>query len=272
MITRDEVIWLYRCLFGREPDDEGAIIEHQKQPSFEAARKALMRSAEFRIRASIEPIHDMKYRSSFSPISIAVTSIVKNEEARISTMIESVLPISDMVVLVDTGSTDATVKVATSFLARTAHLTKTIPFKDFAQARNAAIALVPESIDWILMLDADEYIVREDYARIFDLVRRQDVDAWKLPRYNFVDADGTKPVVVYPDYQGRLFRNRIDDPIRYRGKAHEVLENVRMWGTAPMNSAEIGGPHIHHSGAVNQSRERWQEKHDFYKSLLSPEI
>ncbi len=120
------------------------------------------------------------------------------------------------------------------------------------------------------MIDADEHFVPEDYWRLNALLDAP-FDAWQLPRYNFYDQAKSEAPKPYPDYQRRLFRNRQEKPIRFRGNVHEEPVNVETWGIAPASEAGpngfVGGPHIHHMGQVNLSQERWQQKHDFYTRL-----
>ena len=59
--------------------------------------------------------------------------IVKNESAILSRCLKSAAGIADQILVVDTGSTDDTVKIAESFGATVIHS----PWQnDFAQARN----------------------------------------------------------------------------------------------------------------------------------------
>lgn len=203
---------------------------------------------------------------------LCVAAIVKNEARRVAGMLRSCAPVADGFVIVDTGSTDDTIDVIRSTLldlAVPAEL-KQIAFKDFASARNAAIDAVDERFDWILMIDADEHLVEEDYGRLLELLN-SDRDAWLLPRYNFVDADKHGEPAPYPDRQRRLFRNYADKRIRYFGAVHEVLIGVETWGIAPPNlevlRGDAGGPHIHHMGQVERSTEEWEAKHAFYTRL-----
>ncbi|MEO1206030.1 MAG: hypothetical protein AAFV45_06835 [Pseudomonadota bacterium] len=49
-LTRSDVIWAYRLILGREPDNEDVIAHHAKMPSLAALRRALLRSPEFQRR------------------------------------------------------------------------------------------------------------------------------------------------------------------------------------------------------------------------------
>lgn len=279
MITRTEVEWLYRCLFGREPESEEAVaVNCAAFATFEDARRTFMSSREFIASArGADASERMLYQPrSWRPFSkiqqrIGLAAIVKDEVGRIGRMLQSALPLIDFVSLVDTGSIDGTQDLAEGILkaSQVSYELNSIEFIDFSQARNEALAHVPSWIEWVLILDADEHLVAEDYQLFVDLTEVAGVDAWCLPRLNFVDQDKAKPAAPYPDYQSRLFRNRVDAPIHFFGAVHEVLLNVSRWGMAPTNEpfSPRGGPHIHHMGQVDLTIERFNNKHSFYERL-----
>lgn len=90
-----------------------------------------------------------------SQLSIAM--IVRNAADFLDETLESVRGIADEIVIVDTGSTDETTRIAY------AHATKLIRRSwddDFSTARNMALAAATG--DWVLWLDAGETITPED--------------------------------------------------------------------------------------------------------------
>lgn len=278
MISRDEVTWLYRCLLNRDPESEQVVQDTMAQyENFAVARQQIMASREF----SNAHMASVFYRPDASTMpatkarteSLALATIVKDEERYVEIMLRSCLPVVDFVAVIDTGSTDETVPIVHRVLeaAGVRHLVKKIVFRDFSQARNTALDSIPDDISWSLMIDADEHLVPEDYWRLNALLDA-DVDAWQLPRFNFFDRSKIEAPKPYPDYQGRLFRNRTDRPIRFKGAVHEEPVNVARWGFAPASEGGrqgyIGGPHIHHMGQVDLPLERWQQKHAFYTRLL----
>lgn len=79
--------------------------------------------------------------------------IVKNEETTLPSCLNSVKDFVAEMIVLDTGSTDNTVKVATELGAKVYHF----PWHDdFAEARNEALQYVTG--DWVLVLDADEVL------------------------------------------------------------------------------------------------------------------
>ncbi len=85
------------------------------------------------------------------PAGVSLCMIVKNEERFLEACLRSAAPYVDEICIVDTGSTDRTLEIATAFGARIEHRAWR---NDFAWARNEALALATKR--WILVLDADE--------------------------------------------------------------------------------------------------------------------
>lgn len=85
--------------------------------------------------------------------TVSLCLIARDEEARIGAALKSVLALVDEVVVVDTGSADNTRIIAEGYGSRVIDA----PWNDdFAAARNAA--LNEATSDWVLVLDADEYL------------------------------------------------------------------------------------------------------------------
>ena len=92
---------------------------------------------------------------------ISLCMIVKNEERSLSRTLESAKELVDEIIIVDTGSTDNTIQIAKSYNA------KVFNFKwidDFSAARNES--LVHANYEWILTLDADEYLDNSSLKQI----------------------------------------------------------------------------------------------------------
>ena len=83
---------------------------------------------------------------------LSLALIAKNESRCLARCLRSVETIVDEIVVVDTGSTDATVAIAQEFNAKVSQFTWS---NDFSAARNHA--LDQTTGEWILVLDADEH-------------------------------------------------------------------------------------------------------------------
>ncbi len=84
---------------------------------------------------------------------LALVVIARNEARCIARCLESAQPHVDAMIVLDTGSTDETVAIATRCGATVHHFTWC---DDFSAARNAALA--HSDADWNLVLDADEWL------------------------------------------------------------------------------------------------------------------
>jgi hypothetical protein len=88
-----------------------------------------------------------------TPYRVALVMIARNESARIVRALANAHSCVDELVVLDTGSTDATVALARSAGARVGHFAWCA---DFSAARNAALKLA--DADWNVVIDADEWI------------------------------------------------------------------------------------------------------------------
>ncbi|WP_196223260.1 glycosyltransferase family 2 protein [Roseibium sp. RKSG952] len=98
-------------------------------------------------------------------LPISVTIITLNEAVRIGDMIRTVQGISDDIIVVDSGSTDATCQIAADLGARVHHRDWTGYGEQKAYAESLA------RHDWILSLDADEFLSPEAGQQIRDEFR-----------------------------------------------------------------------------------------------------
>ena len=97
---------------------------------------------------------------------IALVMIVRDEASNLERCLASAVPWVDEMVVVDTGSADATVEIAESFGARVGHFAWC---DNFVAARNAALGLA--TADWVLQLDGDEVLEAETASALRDVVR-----------------------------------------------------------------------------------------------------
>ncbi len=93
--------------------------------------------------------------------------IVRDGARSLRACLESVAPLVDEMIVVDTGSTDGSAGIAKSLGARVLHT----PWEaDFASARNAYVQAAKG--DWLLSLDADEILEPVSRASLEEMLRR----------------------------------------------------------------------------------------------------
>lgn len=106
-------------------------------------------------------------------LSVVVTTF--NNAATLERCLASVAFADDLVVL-DSGSSDATADIAAKYNARI----HTRPFGDYSSQKQAAIDLAAHA--WVLLLDADEALTARARAPIEQALRQPDVAGFRLPR------------------------------------------------------------------------------------------
>lgn len=145
--------------------------------------------------------------------NVTLSMIVKNEEANLRECLESINNIVDDIVIVDTGSTDNTIKIAEEFGAKVYHFNW---ISDFSAARN--FALSKSSGDWILYLDADERLHERSKNELLSLSKNKNLVGANCLINNVDEITGTPKFMKYI----RFFRN--SENIKFTGKAHEQIE------------------------------------------------
>ncbi len=138
--------------------------------------------------------------------------IVRDEENSLADCLSSVRAFVDEIVILDTGSTDSTVKIAKSFGARVEYLSWP---GDFAPARNAALKLVKG--DWVLVLDADERLCPDCIEELRSIMALKNVLLVNLLRYE----RGAK-MSPYSSVS-RLFRRHAK--IRWSRPYHSIVDD-----------------------------------------------
>jgi glycosyltransferase involved in cell wall biosynthesis len=133
--------------------------------------------------------------------SISAIIIAKNEEPVIGRCLES-LQWADEIVLLDSGSTDRTVQIARALNARTVITTD---WPGPGPQRNRAIDHATS--DWILALDADEWVTPELGEEIRTVIATPgDHVGYRIPRLSSYCGRRMRHSGWWPDYVSRLFR------------------------------------------------------------------
>ena len=182
--------------------------------------------------------------------------IVKNEERYLAECLQSVQGVADEIVIVDTGSTDATIDIAKGFGAKVFHYAWS---GDFAAARNDSLKHCTG--DWILQLDADEELRVEDKQTLRELIEHPVADGYVVALASKVrGGDNLIPAV---SRAARLFRRR--PGFQFRGMIHEsVIDEVLNHGGVIL-PAELTLIHKGYSGSDDEIQKK---KHRNLEVLL----
>jgi glycosyltransferase involved in cell wall biosynthesis len=132
--------------------------------------------------------------------TLSVAMIAMNEEANLSRTLESV-KWADEIILVDSGSKDRTLEIAHSYGAKTSYHA----FEGHGEQKNVALDLC--TMDWILLLDADEVLSLELQQEIQQTLSIEPpFSAYWIPRLNLILGRWMRHGGFYPDHKLRLFR------------------------------------------------------------------
>lgn len=167
-------------------------------------------------------------------MTLSVCIITLNEEANIARTLQSVKGIADEVIVVDSGSTDATVSLAQKSGARVF----AEPWKGFAAQKNSALAKATS--DWILSLDADEEVSPDLAASVAAVVSSPNPEftGYTINRRNLYFGKWIKRCGYYPDPKLRLVR---------RGAAEFELRAVHEDMKMSVTTGHLKGDLIHHA-------------------------
>ena len=140
-------------------------------------------------------------------MTLALNMIVRDEAQVVARCLESVKPLVDRWVIVDTGSTDGTQDVVRACMAGVPGELHERPWQDFGRNRTEGIELARGKADYLLVMDADDHVAVRDGFRMPPLA----ADAY------LVDVKYGGMTYGRP----QIFRADLD--YRYEGVVHETL-------------------------------------------------
>lgn len=162
-------------------------------------------------------------------MTISIILLTFNEEENIRQCFHG-LRWCDDVWVVDSYSTDLTTTIATEFGA---HVVQR-KWLGFAEQRNAALSELPLRHDWVLHLDADEFVTSELADELMEIARdsttsgRDECTAFEVPFRIFFRGRWLRHGGTYPNYQVRFGKK---DVLRFVQVGHgqrEQLANGRL--------------------------------------------
>jgi glycosyltransferase involved in cell wall biosynthesis len=162
---------------------------------------------------------------------LSVIVAARNEAHQIADCVRSAA-FADEVIVLDSGSTDATAQAARDAGAQV-HVTDW-PGYGPQQLRGIRLA----TGDWVLSLDADERITPQLQAEILDAIRTPRAEGYRLPRHSsfcgqFIDHSGWRP-----DYTLRLAKRDVAGFTDHFLHAHMTVQG---------RVANLANPIVHYS-------------------------
>lgn len=155
--------------------------------------------------------------------TVCLNMIVKDEAPVIRRCLESVRPLIDTWVILDTGSSDGTQDVIREVFKDLPGALHESPWKGFDGSRSEAIDLARDRADYLLFIDADDLMEVEQGFRMPELTH----DAYRVALH-----DG--PIV---HWRPALVSTRL--PWRYVGVLHEYLDCGEPYSRGTFKGANI---------------------------------
>ncbi|MBC1754198.1 tetratricopeptide repeat-containing glycosyltransferase family 2 protein [Listeria seeligeri] len=188
---------------------------------------------------------------------ISICMIVKNEAHILRQSLASFRKFTEEIIIVDTGSTDETKKIAKEFTDFVYDFEWTGNFSD---ARN--FAATKATGKWIMAIDADECLEEESYLKFKKQLKLQNESIYMAQIISFT---GEKGRVTTTNHMPRIYKN--DGTICFRGVIHEQLEAVDKHSI----EAGIADVKIYHYGYMSEIVEK-QGKSNRNLRLLEKEV
>src|SRR3990167_2229680 len=163
---------------------------------------------------------------------LSVIIIAKNEAANIRRALESVKWANEIIVL-DSGSTDSTVSIAKEYTDKVF----ATDWQGFGIQKQRALELATS--DWVLNIDADEFITAKLKETMQKLISSSQADAYKIPIQMHFYGKALK-FSASPGRHVRLFR-------REGSCYHADLVNEKITLPAAAKVKKIKSPILHNS-------------------------
>lgn len=161
--------------------------------------------------------------------SICLMMIVRDEEATLPRLIQSVLPVISSWVIADTGSTDKTREVVGDLLSHLPGKLIQSDWVNFGQNRSELIQQMPQDAEFAFLLDADHVLELESVEGFFEEISNDKASDCFLIQVNEPTLNYAMPYLV-----------RSGPKYRYVGSTHEYLSaTTSLTKSEPLISAQI---------------------------------
>src|SRR6516164_3929960 len=182
---------------------------------------------------------------------ISVVILTLNEELNLPRCLEAI-SLCDDVLLVDSFSSDATLKIAAEHGARVVQRA----FDNFAGQRNFAVEHCELKYEWVFHLDADEVMTPELLAEILGCITETDKDAYRVSSKLMFDGKFLRHAGLFPWYQVRLGRR---EKLRFTQVGHGQREQLPSDKIGTLKNSLLHFP-------FEKGLDDWIEKHNRYST------
>jgi glycosyltransferase involved in cell wall biosynthesis len=134
---------------------------------------------------------------------VSVIILTRNEEANITQALESIHGWARRIFIVDSFSEDRTLEISRAYGCDVYQF----PFEGYSQQRNRALSQLPIETEWVLFLDADEWIPEDLKREITSTLGRRPAENGFFLRRRFYWMNTWIRRGYYPVWILRLFRS-----------------------------------------------------------------
>lgn len=163
--------------------------------------------------------------------NLSIVYITKNAASIFKKSLSSI-DFADEIIVVDSGSTDATLEIAQKYHSKITHQN----WLGFGKQKQFAVNLATN--DWVLCLDADEIISDELKKSIQAALLNPSAKAYQFARSNYFMGKYLKHGEGYPDFSLRLFN---------RNDAKWSDDDVHEYVKTEVQIETLTGDLLHHS-------------------------
>ena len=248
----DEALAAYDEMLARFPasfealNNRGLLLEQFGR--LDEARQCYMRGAELAPDNRI--LADNFKRLQRKNYTLSACIIARDEEEVLGRCLDSLRGIVDEIVVVDTGSVDGTIALAEGYGARIGRFEWC---DDFSAARNASLEMATG--DWILWLDAGDYLLPEDGDKIR---QAKALEPDQALYFTLVNEGGGQTGFR----QLKMFPNRAD--IRFELPVHENVAGALRQAGIDCRGTDV---EVHHTRVVDA--EGIERKNAYYLCLMN---
>ncbi|HMO32834.1 MAG TPA: glycosyltransferase family 2 protein [Lacibacter sp.] len=204
--------------------------------------------------------------------SFSIVIVVKNAAATLPRLLRSLDGLSNDVVVVDTGSTDATRELALMFTDQV----HTAPWEGYGRTKQKAALLARN--DWVLSLDADEEVTEELRSSLRNWKPGAPNQVYQLHWLNFVGGRPIRYGLWSNDWKNRLFHRKT---VNWNdAEAHEDLVAAvplvqsklsgRLHHYSFNNLFNLTEKHIHYAWLMGNHMQKKGKRPRMLKMVLSP--
>ncbi|PIQ29081.1 hypothetical protein COW36_18200 [bacterium (Candidatus Blackallbacteria) CG17_big_fil_post_rev_8_21_14_2_50_48_46] len=139
-------------------------------------------------------------------MSLSACLMIKNEAESLPRCLESLQTLASEIIVLDTGSSDQSLQIASAFNAQILQR----PWSGhFAQTRNQVLQAAQG--DWILNIDADEWLEPESSQALQAFLKQAPPAIYALRWQQAPDQPPSRKAVLFPNHRGVVYLGRVHE-------------------------------------------------------------